>query len=126
MATLSVSSSTKGSFSSTRSPICRSQARTTALVPSCSWGTTTSIMTAWYPGLRRGDEGTPSSNPNQLVDLRPDARHRGHRPVEQDRIMRAWNVGHGEARHRRVEIDERLVGDDRRDLGAETAGTKVL
>jgi hypothetical protein len=41
--TLSVSSSTRGSFSATASPTCLSQARTTAFVPSCSSGTLTSI-----------------------------------------------------------------------------------
>ena len=42
--TLSVSSSTNGSLTETGSPIFFNQARTTALVPSCSSGTRTSII----------------------------------------------------------------------------------
>ncbi len=41
-------------------------------------------------------------------------------------MMRARNVGHGDARDRRIEIEERLVGDDRGNLRAETAGAQIL
>ena len=41
-------------------------------------------------------------------------------------MMRARDVGHGHPRDRRVEVEERLVGDHRGDLRAEAAGAQIL
>src|SRR4051812_9334013 len=108
--TLSVSSSTSGSFSATASPTCFSHARTTALVPSCSSGTRTSIK----------------SEPHQPLDLGADARRARKRPLHQLGMMRARDVGHGDARDRGIEVEECLVGDYRRNLRAEAAGAQIL
>src|SRR6185369_588252 len=108
--TLSVSSSTSGSFSNTRSPTCRSHERTTAFVPSCSSGTTTSIM----------------SEPHQPLDLGADGLCARKRPFHQLGMMRARDIRHGHARNRRVEVEESLVRNHRRDLRAEPAGAPIF
>ena len=41
-------------------------------------------------------------------------------------MMRAWDVGHGHARDRRIEVEEGFVGDDRGDFRAEAAGAQIL
>src|SRR5204863_2425113 len=109
--TLSVSSSTSGSFSATASPIWRSQARTTALVPSCSAGTRTSTIT---------------SEAAQPLHRGADALARRQRRFHQLGVMRARDVGHGDSRDRSVEIEEGFVGDHRGDLRAEAAGAQIL
>ena len=40
--------------------------------------------------------------------------------------MRAWDVGHGYPRHRRIEVEKRLVGHHGSDLRAEPAGSQIL
>src|SRR5437868_2414217 len=109
--TLSVSSSTRGSLTATVSPTCFSQARTTALVPSCSSGTRTSIIVL---------------EAHQPLDLGADAGDRRQHGFEQGRMMRAGDIRHGDARHRRVEVQEGLVGNYGGDLSAEAAGAQIL
>src|SRR6478735_8604511 len=108
--TLSVSSSTSGSLTATASPTFFSHERTTALVPSCSSGTRTSII----------------SEAHQPLDFGTDAVRGRQGGFHQFRMMRTREVRHGHARNRRIEVEESFVGNNRRDLGAEAAGSQVF
>ena len=117
VSTLSVEISSSGSSASICSPSCLSHF---VIVPSETetpiWGMTTSIARV----------GRPSSTPparcspcDDVVDLRDERLLERRR--ERDR-----RVGRGDPPDRRVEVLEGLLGDRRRDLGAEAAGARVL
>ena len=82
-----------------RSPTFFSHVLTTALVPSCSVGTTMSVAI---------------QNPISSLDLGCDLLDGRQRPFQQRRIVRAGNVRHRQARDRRVEIEEAFLARRRR------------
>src|SRR5262249_7237937 len=80
------------------------------------WGMTTSVTVVAIVLLVRGEVAQTCDD---VVDLRDERllewRREGH-----------WTIRRGDAADGRVEVLERLLGDRRRDLGAEASGARVL
>src|SRR6202046_5402698 len=111
--TLSVSSSTSGSSLTTKSPTALHHLRIVARVPSSFAGASTSLM----PLI---------SDFGEVDDRARDGLDAGQHGIEQYWIMRTRNIRHGQTLDGRVEIEESLFGEHRRDFRAESGGHRVL
>ena len=55
-----------------------------------------------------------------------DARHAGHGSFQQNRTVRAGNIGHGQPFDWRIQAEERILCQHRRDLRAEACSQVVF
>src|SRR5699024_4995471 len=111
---LSVSSSATGS------------SRVTALPASFSQPWKMTLSPLFCSGARISVDSCCMSKLQQVVNPCADIIHGRYRGIQQFGMMRARDVGHGEPGHRRIQIEEGLVGDGSGDFRAETGRAQIL